>query len=111
MNWSDRNGDVLDEVAVTALSEKKLLPAKCCHDPEVHIHAHSDDFWKKRGRGSAWIWCSKCGTFSHLDGVPLSPDWANNSNVDFSQVCAVPEYLETVKDAVDKHLEDFLKNE
>ncbi|MBR6027967.1 MAG: hypothetical protein IKP40_02680 [Clostridia bacterium] len=108
MEWSDKNGSLLDSIAVAVLRDKELLSAACCDKPEIHIHAHSIGFWKERGRGSAWIWCSHCGTFSHLDGIPISSDWENNPDVDFSQVCAVPVYLETVKDAVDQHLKEFL---
>ena len=107
MNWHDDSG-VLDQVAIVALSNKELLPSACCNHPKIHIHAHSAGRWKEKGRGSAWIWCSHCGTFSHLDGIQISSDWENNPDVDSDQVSAVPIYLETVKDAVDKHMKAFL---
>lgn len=107
MNWSDES-NILDEVAISAVSSKKLLQAKCCDHPEVHIHAHTSGLAEKRGRGSVWVWCSKCGKFSHLDGVPFPKDWKNNPEVDFSKVTAVPVYLETVKQQVDRHMMEFV---
>ena len=109
MLWHDEY-ELLSNVAIVALSSKEMPNATCCNNPEIHIHAHSIGFWKQRGRGSAWIWCSNCGAYAHLDGVPIDKSWRNNSSVDFEQVTAVPKYLETVKGSVDKHLIEFLES-
>ena len=107
MLWHDES-DILDSAAINVLSSKAPLIASCCALPEVHLHAHRG--WGNRtDRCSAWIWCSHCGLYSHLDGIPIHPDWKNNPEVDFYKVCAVPKYLETVKDSVDKHLNNFMK--
>ena len=108
MKWHDES-NTLDRVAISTLSNKTPLIADCCDKPDVHLHAHKG--WGRHpDRASAWIWCSHCGLYAHLDGIPIHTDWKNNPNVDFSKVCAVPIYLETVKDKVDAHLRMFLKN-
>lgn len=106
MVWHDEL-DILDDVAVSALSTKTPPIVNCCSEPEVHIHAHRG-WGKHTDRGSAWIWCSHCGLFSHLDGIHIHQDWENNSEVDFSKVTAVPKYLEAVKKSVDKHFKEFI---
>ena len=107
MLWKDDNTN-LSAVAFKTVTEKQLTEAKCCDAPEIHIHAHRP--FADENKGSAWIWCSHCGRFSHLDRIIIHADWHNNKNVDIHLVCAVPEYLETVKAAVDKHLQEFLKS-
>lgn len=108
MIWHDEL-DILDDAAINTLSSKVPPIVKCCDAPQVHIHAHRG--WGKHpDMGSAWIWCSHCGLFSHLDGIHIHQDWENNPDVDFARVCAVPKYLETVKGSVDRHLKKFLNN-
>lgn len=107
MFWKDDSTN-LSTVAYKAVAEKQITEAKCCDSPEIHIHAHKP--LSDENKGSAWIWCSHCGCFSHLDRILIHADWPNNKNVDIHRVCAEPKYLESVKDVVDKHLQKFLKS-
>ena len=99
-------GDIsnLDHVAIEALKNRILIKPMCCENARVHIYGHK----RNTGFSSAWVWCSSCGAYSHLDGIPINETWENDSNVDMSQVTAVPIYLESIADAIDEHFDRFM---
>ena len=102
--WKDDSSN-LDIVAANALLNGKFIPPECCESPEIHIYGHK----YRKNSGSAWIWCSHCGAFSHLDGIPISDSWVNSEKIDFSKLTAIPIYLEKMKNIVDAHLKHYAK--
>ena len=109
MDWRDDRSN-LDHVCVETLLHKRKVTPRCCDAPSVHLYAHrfddcrAADHWN----GSAWIWCSTCGAFSHLDGLMLPDDWKNHTEIGLSELTAVPRYLEEIKGTVDLHLQRYL---
>lgn len=102
MKWHNDSSN-LDKIAVDAVNSKNLGAPECCSDPYVHVYAHK----RSANRGSAWVWCSSCGAYSHFT-FPISDEWENCTKIDFEKLTAVPEYLETMNTVVDEHLNNYL---
>lgn len=95
--WKDGNTD-FDNYLNSILSGDTPSKMECCATPEIHYF-----FYKhKKNRGSAWVWCSKCRSFAHYDGVLLSPDYENCNEISLSDLSAIPEKLERKKEMVDR---------
>lgn len=103
MNWIDDKGN-LEEYAVVALTTGQLMEPRCCNDPDVHVYAHS----REKKHTSVWVWCSKCGSYAHMDIGQISDKWKNCDEIDFDQLTAVPVYQESKKDVIDRHFSEFL---
>ena len=95
--WNDNNKImvIFDEIE----NGKTVYPCTCpaCEGQtsHVYIHKHND-----RHCG-IWVWCSKCGAYSHMSGV--APKWWKNPDfIDPAQLCAEPEYLEQMKARIDE---------
>lgn len=93
----------LDIVIDEAINKKIRIGANCCSDPEIHIYCHR--FTDRDG--SAWGWCSRCGSYSHLF-LRLPIEWKNLDSIQTQNLVARPDYLEREKDQIDKHLDDYL---
>ena len=107
MKWTNDKSNLYD-VAVKQLGAKERVLPKCCAHPEVHIYAWRHD--KKGGRrNSAWVWCSNCGAYAHIDGILLHDDWEDSLEIDNSQLTAIPDYQESKKTVIDKHMARFMK--
>lgn len=94
--WKDGNND-FDKYLNSILSGNSPTEIKCCDKPEIHFF-----FYKhKKSRGSAWVWCSKCKSFAHYDGVLLPNDYKNCNDISLSELSAVPIKLEEKKEQID----------
>ena len=107
MIWHEDESN-LDQVAYSTLNGKKRMAPKCCSSPSVHVYAQMG---LRRGSSlsSAWVWCSRCGAYSHLDGLTVDADWENCEKIDSSRLCAVPKYLDSMRSVIDAHLEHFIR--
>ena len=97
--WKDDTGNLTD-VLCEFYAGKSVVPT-CCVNPDVHTYFHK--FNPSSTRGSAWSWCSNCKSFVHLDGFQANKNIPNCSTVDTSKLCAVPEYLDSIKSIIDTH--------
>lgn len=98
--WRDDN-DKIEELFSNFLNIERF-PAICpiCKGDAAHIYMHIYDAQTKRG--GMWVWCSNCHAFSH--STIYVPDyWKNCSSVEMDRLCAVPIYLENMRDTIDKH--------
>lgn len=103
MQWHDDKTN-LAEVAYAALCNHKTVAAKCCDASSIHVYGHK---YSER-RGSAWVWCSKCGAFAHIDGIPIDSNWKNSAKVEFSKLTGIPFYLRSIQEDVDQHFEKYM---
>lgn len=99
INWRDDNGNLTD-VLYGFYSGTSVAP-NCCGNPDVHFYVHR--FRLSSERGSAWVWCSNCKKYVHLDGFSVAANINNCADVDSSKLCAVPDYLEQMKSIIDLH--------
>ena len=103
--WRDGN-DKIDEV-FAGIDKIEKFPTKCpvCGQKGGHIcmQIHNE----ASRRGGLWIWCSACGSFSHC-AVCVPEYWENCSVVEVEKLCAIPEYLDGIKDALDQHANAML---
>lgn len=102
MEWKD-DATNLDTVAIRAMMMGAKTEPKCCSKSNVHIYCHR--YTDKRG--SVWAWCSNCGSFTHLDGLPINKAWVNCDDIDYHKLTAVPKYLDSVAGIVDTHFEEY----
>lgn len=101
--WKDDKSN-LDDV-IFGLNNGEYVEAECCSAPEIHTYFHR--FNPSADRASAWIWCSNCKSYVHLDGFLVKRNIANCLDIDPSLLCAVPEYLDEMKSVIDKHNKQF----
>ena len=94
--WTD--GLTMGSVLTAYYSGNEVV-SDCCDSPQVHFYVHK--FNPASSHGSAWAWCSNCKKYVHLDG--FTADIKNCNNVNPSKLCAVPEYLESIKSYIDEH--------
>ena len=70
----------------------------------IYIHRHYDR------HSGIWTWCSSCGSYSHMSGD--APKWWRNADfVDANQLCAEPEYLESMSDKIDSWVSSIIPDE
>lgn len=98
-NWKDDNSNLAD--VLYKLKIGTTLEASCCDNPDVHFYVHR--FNADSPRGSAWVWCSNCNKYVHLDGFLLDADIPNCEKIDPLKLCAIPDYLEENKSFIDYH--------
>ena len=106
MKWRNKNTNYA-QVAYEAMQKGRRIQAKCCDNPQAHIYLHKYE----DGDCAAWVWCSACGSFAHYDGVIGDIVWENCDGVDYEQLAAIPDYLESVKEMVDAHTNRYLRGE
>lgn len=98
--WIDDNG-ILNEI-YKQFDEVKQFPALCpkCKKYSVHIYIHVHDKAKNAG---LWVWCSNCHIFTH-GSMRLKHEWENIPIVEPEKLCATPDYLDNIRDEIDKHV-------
>ena len=71
-NENDNLMQLVDDMGQAKLPS----PAKCpvCGKEGVHYLMHR--FEEPKGRGSAWLWCGECGSYTHFSY--FVPDWWEN---------------------------------
>lgn len=106
--WKDDNDDI-DRI-YTQLRLKPKFPAQCpvCKRISAHLYMDLHDF--KTRRGGLWVWCSECYTFSH-SSIRVPNYWRNCPEVEVDKLCAIPEYLEEIKESIDKHINEIMRGE
>lgn len=104
--WND-GSDKIDEV-FDNLVRIPQFPTRCpvCDKNEMHIYMQVHSY--KNRRGGLWIWCSHCGIFSH-SSLRVPEYWENCDCIEMEKLCAVPEYLDRIKDALDRHANAMIK--
>lgn len=100
--WKDHNDSVISLV-FKRIEHSEYAPYTCpeCGQRSLHIYMqlHNAD----TRRGGLWIWCSDCRRFCHCSHyIPL--EWENASCIEPEKLCAVPDYLDKLKDEIDGHL-------
>ena len=98
----------LDLLAFNALNGKPMGNPNCCKMAEIHIYADVGH-WRRKNLASAWIWCSHCGAFDHLDGLLVSEKWVNCPEIELEDLTTPPKKLEEKKMIIDKHYSEYLK--
>lgn len=107
-DWRDADCYQMNEL-YSNLNERKKFPAICpvCKKNDAHIYMNLHD--EKTRRGGLWTWCSECKTFSH--GSHYVPGyWENCPSVEEGKLCAIPDYLDEMKEIIDAHVNDIIKN-
>lgn len=105
--WKDEN-DKIEELYFK-LKEIKKFPTICpvCKINDAHIYMHIYD--DKTKRGGLWVWCSKCYSFSH-SSIYVPEYWINCPLVENEKLCAMPTYLDEIKDVIDSYVGTVIKN-
>ena len=95
--WRDHDLD--------SLLESREFPTVCpnCKKKEAHIYLQADS-----QRGAFWAWCSHCRVFEHAS-VMAPSYWKNDTFIDSSLLCALPDYLEIQKEKIDIYMTDHYK--
>lgn len=104
--WKDDNDDILR--IYTQLGLKPKFPAQCpvCNKRNS-AHLYMDVHNLKTRRGGLWVWCSECHAFSH-SSIWVPNYWTNLPEVEDDKLCAIPEYLEEIKDLIDNHINEIM---
>ena len=105
--WSDENDNI--EKIYEDFYDIKNFPAECpvCGRKAAHLYAHIYD--AKTRKGGLWVWCSDCKSFSH--GSIKVPDfWKNCPIIELEKLCAVPIYLEEMKESIDAYVNMIKEN-
>ena len=97
MIWKTDSSNEFDSLFFSKINKENTNAKTCCENSEVHIYAHK---WGENF-SSGWIWCSKCGKYSHIDGFRLSQEWNNLDSIDEDELCDEPSYLEEHKEEID----------
>ena len=105
--WKDDN-DKIEELYLNLKSVIKF-PAICpiCKKNNAHIYMHVFD--EKTRRGGLWIWCSECYAFSHAS-IYVPEYWKNCPLVEAEKLCAIPAYLDEIREIIDAHVDDIMNN-
>lgn len=92
------------------LELKSEFPVRCpaCKGESAHLYMHVHNV--KTRRGGLWIWCSECHAFAH-GSVYVPNDWGNCPEVEADKLCAIPEYLEEIKEVIDKHVNELMRRD
>lgn len=103
--WKDDN----DKIEELYLKKIKKFPTICpvCKKNNAHIYIHVYD--DKTRRGGLWIWCSECYTFSH-GSIYVPKYWENCPLVEFEKLCAIPSYLNEMREIIDTHVNAIMNN-
>lgn len=106
-DWRDGDYYLMDEL-YSNLKKRIKFPAICpvCKKNDAHIYMH---FYDERRRGGLWTWCSECETFSH-GSLRVPEYWENCPFVEAGKLCAIPDYLDEMKEIIDAHVNDIIKN-
>ncbi|MCM1258052.1 MAG: hypothetical protein NC307_09395 [Roseburia sp.] len=98
--WKDDN-DKIEELYVKKNKDK--FPAICpvCKKNAAHMYMHV--YNNATRRGGLWVWCSECKIFSHSSAY-VPEYWENCSLVEMEKLCAIPDYLDEIKDIIDAHV-------
>ena len=105
--WKD-DKDEIDNLYVN-LKKIKKFPTRCpvCGKNSAHLYMNIHNFETRRG--GLWVWCSECYTFSH-SSIYVPEYWENSLSVELEKLCAVPEYLNEIKDEIDNHANMIINN-
>ena len=103
--WKDNNDDILR--IYTQLEKNIEFPVQCpiCKKNGAHIYMHVHNF--KTKRGGLWVWCSDCFSFSH-SSIYVPNYWINCPQIEVDNLCAVPKYLEEMKETIDRHVNEIM---
>ena len=105
--WKDDN-DKIEELYLNLKGIKKF-PAICpiCKKNDAHLYLHVYD--NKTRRGGLWIWCSECYAFSH-SSTYVPEHWENCPLVEEEKLCAMPVYLDEIREIIDTHVNVIINN-
>ena len=104
--WNDGNDKIME--IMDRLDDKdSVFPIQCpvCGKKDGHLCIHRYD----EHHGGIWIWCSKCGSYSHMSGI--IPDWWENMpGIEEGKLEAEPQYLDERNRAIDHWFNNLLKS-
>ena len=89
------------------LKDIKTFPVRCPICEKKRIHLYMDVHNLKTRRGGLWIWCSKCYSFLHST-IYVPQYWKNCPDVDAMKLCAIPDYLNDIREVVDMHINTLI---
>ncbi len=106
--WSDFNNEINNIFEDIIKKDFKDYPLECprCKEKMLNFYIWRWDE-KNPHRGGIWIWCSKCNSYYHAT-IRVPEWWENCSEIDTSQLTAIPKYLEENKEIVRTHLNKLL---
>lgn len=78
-----------------------------CNEKNAHIYYHR--FEEDDIAGPAWVWCGSCKNYAHVRYM-VPEWWTNLPAIDEESLCSTPEYLESIKDSIDAHMDTVIKN-
>lgn len=104
-----KNNDDFIELFECSAKKETEMSYRCpaCGEKTAHIFFHRfevDDI-----AGPAWSWCSSCKNYAHVRYM-IPQWWTNLQEIDEESLCSTPEYLETIKDNIDNHMDKVIKN-
>ena len=104
-----KSNDKIFELFGHCAEKERNVSYSCpvCSEKTAHIFFHrfeADDI-----AGPAWGWCSSCKNYAHVRYM-IPKWWTNFQKIDEESLCSTPEYLETIKDSIDKHVDAVIQN-
>jgi hypothetical protein len=86
--------------------EIRFVPQHCPKCGEVSLHVFFNSFIP--GRASIWVWCHQCHMYVHSQGK--SPPWWSNFTDKALEQTQTIENIDSVRDAIDKHVNKLLSD-
>lgn len=101
------NNDKITEIYNSFIEGGMKFPCECpaCKSESAHVYIHSHD----AHHCGIWVWCSKCGAYSHMSGQ-TPKRWENPAFIDKSELCSEPDYLETKAAEIDGWVNTLIPN-
>lgn len=93
----DKMMDLVDGIGQASVSS----PAKCpiCNEIQAHYLLHKGE--GSSNRGTAWIWCDACKSYTHFGY--FIPDWWKNAEfVDDDKLDSYVAYPQSIESKIDE---------
>lgn len=102
------NDDIIELLEHSDEKEKDIsYSCPVCNKKTAHIFFHR--FEEDDIAGPAWGWCSSCKSYVHVRYM-IPQWWTNFQEIDEELLCNTPDYLETIKESIDKHMDEVIEN-
>ena len=103
-NENDRMMEVVEDMGEAQIA----IPTKCPVCNEAHAHFLMHRFGSTSDRGTAWIWCDSCKSYTHF-GYYVPAWWENPDFIDIDKLDSLVEYPHSIENEIDEWISTLLQ--